>query len=69
MKKIYFCNYGENDEEDKEKWEVGYDGEVGPFFDAIVDEKDYENDGENPLSMLGEVHVGVEDKSGRFVPL
>ena len=38
-KKIDFFNYNENDEEDKYKWEVDYDGDFGPFLDAIADEK------------------------------
>ena len=32
MKKIDFFNYNEYDKEDKEKWEVYSDGDVGPFF-------------------------------------
>ena len=39
MKKIYFCNYDENDAADKDKWGFDYDGEFGPVFNAIADEK------------------------------
>ena len=31
------CNYYENYEEDKDKWEVDSNGEVVPFFYAIAD--------------------------------
>ena len=52
-KKIDLCNYDENDEENKYKWEVDSDGDAYPFFDAIADEKKFENNRENPLSMGG----------------
>ena len=42
--KLDLCNYDENDEEDKDKWEVDSDGEVDPFFNAIADEKDFDDD-------------------------
>ena len=48
---------------------VDYDGGVGPFFDAVVDEKEFSNDRENPVSMGGKGHIEVEDQSGKFVPL
>ena len=53
MKKIYLCNYEENDGENKDKWEVDSDGEVGPFFDAIADEKEFGDVRDNPVSMGG----------------
>ena len=37
--------------------EVDYDGEVGPFFDAIADDKDFDYYRENPVLMVGEGHV------------
>ena len=37
--KINFCNYGKNNVADQDKWEVDSNGAVGPFFDAIADEK------------------------------
>ena len=49
--------YDENDEADKEKQEVDYDGEVGTFFYAIVDEKGFDGDRENNASMGGEGNV------------
>ena len=39
------------------------------LFDEIADEKDSDNDRDNPVSMVGEGHVEVEDQSGRFVPI
>ena len=52
-KKIYFWNYDKNYEEDKDTWEVDFDGDFGPFFDAIVDEKEFDYGRENPVSMRG----------------
>ena len=48
---------------------VDYDGDVGPFFDAIADEKEFGDDRDNTVSMGGEGHVGVEDQDGKFVLL
>ena len=69
MKKIYFCNYDENDAGDKYKQEVNYDGKVGHFSDAIANENDFSNDIDNPFSMGGQGHVEVEDQSRNFVPI
>ena len=52
-KKIYFYNYDENYVEDTGKWGVGYDWVVGPFFFFIADEKEFDDDRENPVSMGG----------------
>ena len=68
-KKIHLCNYDENDEENKYKWEVDSDGNADPFFDAIVDEKKFDYYRENPMSMGGEVHVKVEDQDEKFILL
>ena len=68
-KKIDLWNYYENDEDDKDKWEVDYVGDVGLFFDTIVYEKEFDDDRENPMSMGGEVHVEVEDQYGKFILL
>ena len=38
-KKIDFCNYDENVEVDKDKWEVDYEGDIGPFFSSVTDDK------------------------------
>ena len=56
-KKIDFCNYNENDEEDKYKWYVDSDGDIGPFFYAITDKKEFDKEKENPVSMGGEGHA------------
>ena len=58
-KKVDLCNYNENDEDDKYKWEVDYDGGVGPFFDDIEYEKEFDYYRENHVSMGGEGHVEV----------
>ena len=67
--KIDFCNYNENYAADKYKWEVDYDGEVSPFFDAIADEKEFNDVRENPVSMGGKGDLEAEDQAGKFVPL
>ena len=54
---------------DQDKWEVEYDGEVGTFYDAIADKKEFDGDRENIASMVGEGHDEVEDKYNRFVPV
>ena len=59
-KNIYFCNYKKNDEEDGDKCEVDSDGDVGTFFDSIEDEKEFDYNRENPVSMEGEGHVEVK---------
>ena len=69
MKKIDFCNYDENGEEDKDKWEVDYDGEFSPFFDAISNKKNFDDNRYNPVYMVGEGHFEVEDQAGKFVSL
>ena len=69
MKNIDLCNYDENDEEDKDKWEVYYDGGVVPLLDAITNEKGFDDDRENPVYMVGEGHVEVEVQSEKFVPI
>ena len=69
MKKIDLCNYNKNDDDDKFKWEVDYDGDVGTFFDAIAYEKEFDEDRENPVSMGGDGHVGVQDQAGKFIIL
>ena len=43
-KKIDLCSYNKNDQEYKDKCEVDYNGNVGPFFDAITDEKEFDDD-------------------------
>ena len=48
MKKIGFCNYAKNNEDDKDKGEVDYDGDVGPFFHAIAYEKCFDGGKDNP---------------------
>ena len=68
-KKVYFCNYNKNDEDNKDKWEVDNDGDVGPFFYIISDEKDFEYDRYNPVSMGGEVNVEVEYQDGKCILL
>ena len=69
IKEIAFCNYDENYDIDKDKWEVDSDGEVGPFSSTITDEKEFENDRDNPVLMGGGGHVGVEDQAGKLVPI
>ena len=54
---------------DQDKWEVDYDGEVGTFFNAIVDEKYFDDERGNPVYLQGEKAIEVEDQSGNFVPL
>ena len=54
---------------DQDKWEVDSYGEVGPFFDSIVDEKYVEDNRENTVSMGGEINVEVEYQSRKFVIL
>ena len=54
---------------DQENSYVDSDGEVGPFFSATTDENYFEDDIDNPVSMGGEGHDEVEDKSGKFVTL
>ena len=39
-KKVYLCNYDENNATYKDNLNVDYDGVFGPFFDAIADEKE-----------------------------
>ena len=68
-KNIDLCNYDENDKEDKDKWEVDYDGKIGPFFNAITNEKDFDNVRENPVPMGGEGHAEVKYQAGEFVLL
>ena len=63
-KKIHKCNYNENDKEDKDKWEVDYDGGVGPFFDATAYDKEFDDDRENPVSRVGEGNIGVKYQAG-----
>ena len=46
-----------------------YDGEVGPFFGAIADEKEFDDKKENPLSTGGEGHSEIKDQAGNFFPL
>ena len=69
MKNIDLWNYNENDGSDKEKWEVYSEGVVGSFFNAISDDKYFEDDRDNPVYMGGERHAGVEDQAGKFVML
>ena len=68
-KKIDFCNYDKKIVADEDKWEVDSDGEVGPFFDAIADEKEFDDGRESPVSMGGEGATEVKDQAGKFVPL
>ena len=68
-KNIDLCNYDENDKEDKDKCEVDYDGKIGPFFNAITNEKDFDNVRENPVPMGGEGHAEVKYQAGEFVLL
>ena len=42
---------------------------VVPFFDAIADEKEFNDDRENLVSTGGEGHVEVKNQAGKFVPL
>ena len=49
--------------------EVYSNGEVGPFLYAISDEKNFDNDRYNPVSIGGEVYVEVEDQDRKFVTL
>ena len=60
MKKIYFWNYDENDEEDKDKWGVDYDGVFGPFLNIIEYEKEFGYYIENNVSMGEEGHNEVK---------
>ena len=66
IKKTNCCNDDDNNAVDQEKWEVDYDGEVGPFFDAITEGKDFDNKKENPLSTGGEGHAEIKDQDGIF---
>ena len=66
---IYFYNYDENYKEDKDKWEFDSDGESGPLFDTIADDKEFDNYRENTVSMGGEINVEVEYQSRKFVIL
>ena len=68
-KNIYFCKYYTNYEEYKDKWEVDYDGDVGLFFYAIADEKEFDDSRDNLVSMVGEGHFEVEYQAGKFVLL
>ena len=68
-KKIYFCNYDENDVADKYRWGVDSNGLVGPFLYAIEDEKEFDDGRDNTVSMVGEGHFEVKDQSGKFVPI
>ena len=66
-KNIDLYNYDENNEEDKDKRKVDSDGHAGPFFDAIADEKEFDDDRENPVSMGGEAHAEVKDLYRKLV--
>ena len=46
---------------------VDYDGDVGPFFKTIAYQRQFDDDRENPLSMRGKGHIGVQDQAGGFV--
>ena len=58
-KNIDLYNYDGNNDEDKDKWEVYSDGEVGTFFDAISDKEKFDDYRENTVSTRGEGHVEV----------
>ena len=65
--KIYLCTYDVNDVSDQDKWEVDSGGGVGKILGVIADEKEFDNDRDNTVSMVEEVHAEVEDQDGRFV--
>ena len=67
--KIYFCNHDDNDAAGKYRWEVYSNGDVGTFFNAIADEKEFGDGRDNPVSMGGEGNVEDEDQSVKSVPL
>ena len=54
---------------DEDKWGVDSDGGVGPFFDAIAYEKEFDDNRENPMSMGGEGHAEVEYQAGKLIEL
>ena len=69
MENIDFWNYDENDAADEEKWEVYSDGGVGPFLNVIADDKEFDDDRDNPVSMGGKGQVEVEYQDWNFFPL
>ena len=69
MKKIDLYNYDENYVADQDKWEVDSDGEVGPFFGAIADEKEFDDDRENPVSKGGEGATEVKYQARKLITL
>ena len=54
---------------DQDKWEVGYDGEVGPFFNEISDEKYFDDGRKKPVSMGEEGTTEVEYQVGKFISI
>ena len=54
---------------DQDKGEVDSDGEVGPILYAIADEREFDNDRDNHVSMEGKGYNEVKYQSGRFVKL
>ena len=49
--------------------EVDSDMEVGPFFDAIVDEKYFDGGRENNVSMVGEGSLKLNINLGSLLPI
>ena len=54
---------------DQDKGEVDSDGEVGPILDAIADEREFDDDRDNTVSMEGKGYNEVKDQSGKFVKI
>ena len=52
-KKINLCRYDENDVADQDKWEADDDGEVFPLLNNIAEEKEFDNERDNNVSMGG----------------
>ena len=50
-KKIDFLNYEKNGDEGKDKWDIYSDGGGWFVFHAISDEKEFDNDRKNSVSI------------------
>ena len=51
--KIDLCNYNENDEEDKDKMKVDSVGDFSHSSNAVAYEKEFDNNRDNPVSVVG----------------
>ena len=54
---------------DKEKWEVNSDGQIGTFLGEISDDKDFEYDRDNHVTMIWEGTNEVEYQYVEFILL